>query len=261
MIIIEPVMIWFALADSFIIFVTETHGNLPGFKTVKRIWVKDGIEREDTEMDLMGKRVIVSQIVDLNRDRITIINHQKKTYRVEKIRCVERSALEEGVKASAKGVKIKLKKTNKKKEILGHDARVWVLKILYKSKKGRYKFVYNLWTVDPESKLGKALSELHDFNQRLSTRLGFSAGHQAVSRRLLHTLTGMSKQQACWLSAQLSKELQRLDGVIAEVEAQLFKNGKKLVEVVRKVEEYSVSNVLESVFSVPEGYSLEKEAK
>jgi hypothetical protein len=155
-----------------------------------------------------------TQIIDLDRETITEIDHNKKTYSVitfaqmvEALRQAEaRMKSEKGAEQADVSVKASVNETGQSKQIAGVNAREVILKLEMEGtdKKSGQRGVFMVMTADMWMGQHAGYQEVRDFYQRMAQKLNWTPGGGFMAQGRSEMMRGM---------ADLQKEAAKLDGV------------------------------------------------
>jgi len=196
-----------------------TGGMMAGAMKVVGVFSKQAREPIRSSVLVKGNRMAQvmdrsTQIIDLDRETITEIDPNKKTYSVitfaqmaEAMRQLEaKMKSEKGAEQADISVKASVSETGQSKQIAGVNAREVVLKLEMEGtdKKSGQRGVFMVMTADMWLGQHPGYSEVRDFYQRMAQKLNWSPGGGFMGQGRSEMMRGM---------ADLQKEAAKLEGV------------------------------------------------
>jgi len=196
-----------------------TGGMMAGAMKVVGVFSKQAREPIRSSVLVKGNRMAQvtdrgTQIIDLDRETITEIDHNRKTYSVitfaqmvEALRQAEaRMKSEQGAEQADVSIKASVSETGQSKQIAGVNAREVVLKLEMEGtdKKSGQRGVFMVMTADMWMGQHSGYKEVRDFYQRMAQKLNWTPGGGFMAQGRSEMMRGM---------ADLQKEAAKLEGV------------------------------------------------
>jgi hypothetical protein len=193
-------------------------GMMAGVMKIAGAFSKQAREPMRTSVLIKGQRMAQlspqsAHIIDLDKETITEIDFQKRTYSVitfaemaDSLKQLDAKLKSEKGEEADISVKVSVKDTGQSKPILGLTARelVMTLEMEGTDQKSGQRGVFMVVTSDMWVAQHPAYNEVREFNQRMAQKLNWTPGSGMFAQGRSEIMRGM---------ADLQKEASKLDGV------------------------------------------------